>query len=101
MENTYLSQTATNFSQDGIQSVAGNIQIEDDRTGMSPDTLKRAFLDNLFYIQGIAQEQAAPYDYYLALAYTVRDRLLHRFIKTVETYKKDKKNSCAICQPSF
>nr|ADN14300.1 glycogen/starch/alpha-glucan phosphorylase [Gloeothece verrucosa PCC 7822] len=88
MENTYLSQTATNFSQDGIQSVAGNIQIEDDRTGMSPDTLKRAFLDNLFYIQGIAQEQAAPYDYYLALAYTVRDRLLHRFIKTVETYKK-------------
>lgn len=67
-----------------------NIQIEDDRTGMSPETLKRAFLDNLFYLQGINQTDATLYDYYVALAYTVRDRLLHRFLKTVETYKQEK-----------
>ena len=29
-----------------------NIQVEDDRTGMSVETLKRAFADNLFYLQG-------------------------------------------------
>ena len=66
------------------------IQIEDDRTGMSPETLKRAFLDNLYYLQGINKEDATLYDYYMALAYTVRDRLLHRFLNTVDTYKKEK-----------
>ncbi|BAQ62328.1 glycogen phosphorylase [Geminocystis sp. NIES-3708] len=65
------------------------IKVEDDRTGMSPETLKRAFLDNLFYIQGIDRTQASNYDYYVALAYTIRDRLLRRFLKTTETYKKN------------
>lgn len=64
------------------------IQVEDDRTGMSPETLRRAFLDNLFYLQGINRADASRYDYYVALAYTVRDRLLHRFLKTVDTYKQ-------------
>ena len=66
------------------------IQIEDDRTGMSAETLKRASTDNLYYLQGVNKEDASLYDYYMALAYTVRDRLLHRFLKTVDTYKKEK-----------
>ncbi|MCS6943015.1 MAG: glycogen/starch/alpha-glucan phosphorylase [Geminocystis sp.] len=57
---------------------------------MSPETLKRAFLDNLFYIQGVSFTDATNYDYYVALAYTVRDRLLQRFLKTIETYKKNR-----------
>lgn len=65
------------------------IKVEDDRTGMSSETLKRAFLDNLFYIQGIDRNQASNYDYYVALAYTIRDRLLQRFLKTTDTYKKN------------
>ncbi|MBR8827227.1 MAG: glycogen/starch/alpha-glucan phosphorylase [Gomphosphaeria aponina SAG 52.96 = DSM 107014] len=72
-----------------------NIQIEDDRTGMDLETLKRAFADNLFYLQGKYQSIATPHDYYMALAYTVRDRLLHRFIKTVQTYsEKQEKVVC-------
>lgn len=62
------------------------VKVEDDRTGMSVETLKRAFADNLYYIQGKNQFLATPYDYYMALAYTVRDRLLQRWIKTLETY---------------
>jgi len=34
-----------------LNIVPNTIQIEDDRTGISPETLKRAFWDNLFYIQ--------------------------------------------------
>ncbi len=69
------------------------IQVEDDRTGMTVETLKRAFLDNLHYIQGKAQCFATPHDYYMALAHTVRDRLLHRRIKTAQTYlEKDVKS---------
>ena len=70
-------------------STTTTIKVEDDRTGMSKETLKRAFLDNLFYIQGIDRSNATKYDYYVALAYTVRDRLLHRFLKSIDTYKKD------------
>ena len=69
-------------------NVSSNIQIEDDRTGMSLETLKRAFQDNLFYLQGKDLNNATLKDYYLALAYTVRDRLLHRFIQTSRTYKE-------------
>jgi len=62
------------------------LQIEDDRTGLSIETLKRAFLDNLFYVQAKFPKIATEYDYYMALAYTVRDRLLRHWIATVETH---------------
>ncbi|MBE9176966.1 glycogen/starch/alpha-glucan phosphorylase [Oculatella sp. LEGE 06141] len=61
-------------------------RIEDDRTGMSVETLKRAIADNLYYIQGKDENFATLYDYYMALAYTVRDRLVHRRIRTAQTY---------------
>ncbi|ATS17766.1 glycogen phosphorylase [Parathermosynechococcus lividus PCC 6715] len=63
-----------------------DLYIESDRTGMTVQTLKRAFVDNLHYIQGKDATFATPYDYFMALAYTVRDRLLHRRIKTAQTY---------------
>lgn len=65
------------------------IKVEDDRTGMSVETLKRAFADNLYYNRGKDTSWATPKDYYIALAYTVRDRLLNRFIasRKVHTQK--------------
>lgn len=62
------------------------IQIEDDRTGLNVETLKRAFLDNLYYQQGKFPAIATPNDYYMALAYTVRDRLLQRWLSSADTY---------------
>ncbi|MEC4983810.1 MAG: glycogen/starch/alpha-glucan phosphorylase [Oscillatoria sp. PMC 1068.18] len=53
---------------------------------MSVETLKRAFADSLFYTQGKYESIATLKDYYLALAYMVRDRLIHRFLKTAESY---------------
>ena len=69
-------------------SKAPRIQVEDDRTGLSVETLRRALADNLFYIQGKFPGWATKNDYYMALAYTVRDRLLQRWINTVQTYRK-------------
>ena len=72
-----------------------HVLVEDDRTGTSHETLRRAVLDNLFYIQGKFPGIATPNDYYMALAYTVRDRLLHRWVKTVETWlQRDVKIVC-------
>ena len=64
------------------------LQIEDDRTGSSVATLKRAILDNLFYVVGRDTDHADPTDYYMALAYTVRDRILARFMHTIHSYKQ-------------
>jgi starch phosphorylase len=44
--------------------------------------------DNLFYIQGKFPAIATTNDYYMALAYTVRDRLLQRWLTTVQTKLK-------------
>jgi len=49
------------------------------RTGTSVAAFKRSFLDNLFYIVGRFPEVATRNDNYMALAYTVRDRLLDRW----------------------
>jgi starch phosphorylase len=62
------------------------IQVEDDRTGLSVETLKRALADNLFYLQGKFPGIATKHDCYMALAYTIRDRLLQRWLNTFQTY---------------
>jgi glycogen phosphorylase len=69
-----------------MQTSEIQIRVEDDRTGLSLETLKRAFLDNLFYIQGKFPRLASKNDYYMALAYTVRDRMLQRWLGTTATY---------------
>ena len=60
---------------------------EQTRTGLSVEAIRQAFLDNLFYIQGRALDVATPNDRYQALAYTLRDRILHNWIRTMQTYK--------------
>lgn len=63
------------------------VQIEDDRTGLSIETLRRAMADNLYYIQGKLPETASRNDFYMALAYTVRDRMLQRWLNTTRIYR--------------
>jgi starch phosphorylase len=65
------------------------IQVEDDRTGLSIETLRRALADNLFYLQGKFPLIASRHDCYMALAYTIRDRLLQRWLNTAQTYLSD------------
>jgi starch phosphorylase len=67
------------------RSASQSEEYEPTRTGLSPDTLARALRDSLYYTQGRMPEVATPYDWYAALAFTVRDRLLQRWIKTVYT----------------
>ena len=59
------------------------------RTGTSPEILSQAILDNLYYVQGRSPEQATKNDWYMALAYTVRDRLLHNWVATLRTIDDD------------
>jgi len=51
--------------------------------------LKRAFAYNLFYNQGKAPENASLNDFYMAVAHTVRDRMQHLFINSMEGLLKE------------
>jgi glycogen phosphorylase len=79
----------------------GTIRVEDDRTGLSIETLKRAFLDNLFYIQGKFPAIATQNDYYTALAYTVRDRLFQRWLATAESYTQQASRTVCYLSAEF
>jgi starch phosphorylase len=55
------------------------------RTGSGTDTIARALLDNLRCLQGKLPQHATRNDWYMALAYTVRDRMIDRYITTLDT----------------
>ena len=65
------------------------------RTGGSVEEMKQAILDNLVCVQGRFDPVATRNDYYLAVAYTVRDRLLAQWAKTAHTYYE--KASRTVC----
>jgi starch phosphorylase len=58
-----------------------------ERTALSADALAQSFLDNLFFVQGRSVERATVNDLYLALAHTVRDRIVERWISTLKNYQ--------------
>ena len=56
------------------------------RTGLTASAIATALCDNLYYLLGRFPAVATRNDCYMALAYTVRDRLLDRWLRTAETY---------------
>ncbi len=81
--------------------VHATVRVDDDRTGLTAETLKRAFLDNLFYVQGKSPEIATLQDYYMALAYTVRDRMLHHWLSTASTYRENRSRTAVYLSAEF
>ena len=78
MENTMRSESNT----------AGNRQERINK-------LKRAFAYNIFYRQGVTTRTASLNDCYLAISYTLRDRMQHLFVNSVETLlEKESKIVC-------
>ena len=51
-------------------------------TGMNSRDLASGIVSNLFYLQATLPEMATRNDWYLALAYSVRERMLKRWIQT-------------------
>src|SRR5260221_4242059 len=78
-----------------------SLQIEDDRTALSKEALKNAFLDDLFYVQGKFPALATQNDYYMALAFAVRDRMLQRWISTAAAYTKQASRTVAYLSAEF
>jgi len=77
------------------------LQGDEDRTALGKEALKNAFLDDLFYVQGKFPALATKNDYYMALAFAVRDRMLQRWISTAHVYTKEASRTVAYLSAEF
>src|SRR5512138_770054 len=59
------------------------------RSSDDVDALKRAFADHLQYSQAKDEHSATALDRYFAVAYTVRDRMMNRWIQTQQAYYRE------------
>jgi starch phosphorylase len=84
-----------------IKPVKPDRRLEDERTALSKDAIKNSFLDDLFYMQGKFPALATNNDYYMALAYAVRDRMLQRWISTAAAYTKQGSRTVAYLSAEF
>jgi starch phosphorylase len=84
-----------------VVTVKADLQLEDERTALSKEALKGAFLDDLFYMQGKFPALATKNDYYMALAYAVRDRMLQHWISTAAAYTKQASRTVAYLSAEF
>jgi starch phosphorylase len=71
------------------------------RTGLSIEDIKQSFLDNLFYGIGRVPSVATRNDLYTALALTVRDRVFHHGIHTVETQEEQQARRVAYLSAEY
>jgi starch phosphorylase len=69
-------------------TIHSGTKFEGSRGDVSAEGLERAVLDNLRSRQGRYPEIATKHDWFMALAYTVRDRMLERWVSTVQTHEK-------------
>ena len=60
------------------------IHQESVRTGLGADAFAEALIENLRCLQARLPQHATRNDWYLALAYTVRDRMIDRYIATID-----------------
>ncbi|MBJ7262426.1 MAG: glycogen/starch/alpha-glucan phosphorylase [Burkholderiaceae bacterium] len=88
---------------DSARSTAApaDLACEDIRSSLSPDAIKKAFLDHLLYTQGKDLEVASKNDLYQSLSHTVRDRILSRWAATSSAYRKAGSRTVAYLSAEF
>ena len=68
---------------------------------MSPTTLKAAFQDNLNFVVGRPLELATPEQRYEALAQSVRDRIMQRWVKQMALWNRPETRDVAYLSAEF
>lgn len=71
------------------------------RVGRTAAELKQAILDNLHYAQGRIPEIATTSDWYMALAYTVRDRMMNDWIEAFACDRKERRKIVSYLSAEF
>ena len=71
------------------------------RTGLRPETLKAAFLDNLNFVVGRPLDLATPEQRYEALAQSVRDRVMRRWVAQMSLWNRPETRDVAYLSAEF
>ena len=85
----------------GVTKIGAAVAVAEEWSVPAKETLKREFLDSLFYMQGKFPALATRRDYYMALSYMVRDQLLHRWVSTAEAYTRQQSRTVAYLSAEF
>jgi starch phosphorylase len=93
-----LKKVGTKKSESGRMSKGKSESI---RTGTTPADLKQAILHNLYFIQARVPELATPHDWYMALAYAIRDRIQEGLLKTLDLLRDKKTKMVAYLSAEF
>jgi starch phosphorylase len=64
-------------------------QHENIRSGLSVEAIKKSILENLYFSLAKVPQAATLNDWYMAVAYSVRDRMIQRWIKTLRNFTED------------
>jgi glycogen phosphorylase len=86
------SATAT----DSRASARSPIALSNVRTGLESDAIAAALIDNLHCVQGKLPQHATRNDWYMTLAYTARDRMMERYVATVESIARTSTDAKAV-----
>src|SRR5215813_5201152 len=54
----------------------------------TPEEIKEAILENLYFVQGRTPEIASVNDWYMAIAYTLRGRMLNAWIPSLKKVRE-------------
>jgi len=93
-----LKKAGTKKSKSGRMSKGKSESI---RTGTTPADLKQAILHNLYFIQARVPELATPHDWYMALAYAIRDRIQEGLLKTLDLLRDKNSKMVAYLSAEF
>jgi starch phosphorylase len=78
----------TNTAIQGNQKILENR--ESSRLLNQSDNLEMDILQNLYFLQGKSRDLATPNDWYMAVAYTVRNRLMKNWIETIYDLERNR-----------
>lgn len=60
------------------------------RSGSSPEEIMQSILDNMYYMQGRTPAFALPQEWYTALSYAIRDRIMKHWVESLASFAKGK-----------
>jgi starch phosphorylase len=70
-------------------------------SSLTPEALARSIMNHLHLVQGRIAKTATRNDWYMAVAGTVRDRIMERWMRTIESYMGKKQKSVSYFSAEF
>jgi glycogen phosphorylase len=84
------------IATDSRLSARSSTALTDIRTGLGADAIAAALIENLHCLLGKPPQLATRNDWYTALAYTVRDRMMERYVATLESIARTNTDAKAV-----